>query len=175
MSQMSHLQQTTESGLETAVNAIQQQTSVIFLDLFPRDKLRIGSIYQAIQSELPERENLKKPREELPIRPRGLAETGEDRDALFLKAAEIVMNKGVDENDEHNFFEGCAIAKLHWRCLATRTQKKKKTRSRGLTPQGFDVFNLELFRHSSWYSSESSLAVAASLSFVVERGISPQS
>ncbi|CAE7689494.1 PUB2, partial [Symbiodinium sp. CCMP2456] len=111
MSELSHLQQTTQSGLETAVNAIQQQTSVIFLDLFPRDKLRPHSIFQAAGIE-----NRKRPQQELPIRPHVvLAEAGQDRDEKFLEAAECIMRKGIDPHDKHNFFEGCAIAKLHWR------------------------------------------------------------
>ena len=40
MSELSYLKQATESGLETAVNAIQQETSVVFLDLFRKDRVR---------------------------------------------------------------------------------------------------------------------------------------
>ena len=114
MSELSYLKQTTESGLETAVDAIQQQTAVVFLDLFRRDKLQLESILESI----PGTDSVKTP-QDLPVRARHFANGGQDCETEFLKGAEAMMlkrNTAVENAKKTSFFDACAIAKLHSRC-----------------------------------------------------------
>ncbi|CAE7782552.1 PUB2 [Symbiodinium sp. CCMP2592] len=114
MSDLSYLKQTTESGLETAVNAIQQQTSVVFLDLFHRNKLQL---------------------EDLQIHRQDFANAGEDRDDAYLRRVEAGMLKRhtTQENAKKtSFFDACAIAKLHSRYKKLIGESKKPQRKYAL-------------------------------------------
>ncbi|CAE6935767.1 PUB2 [Symbiodinium sp. KB8] len=126
MSELSYLKQTTESGLETAVDAIQQQTAVVFLDLFRRDKLQLESILESI----PGTDSVKTP-QDLPVRARHFANGGQDCETEFLKGAEAMMlkrNTAVENAKKTSFFDACAIAKLHSRYRRFFGEAKKQQR-----------------------------------------------